>query len=112
MGALGKAGVGVFGIAQSLELLEDMKPEEASYRVTADTDYAVYVEFGTKSQEAQPFMRRATNQAMRNAGSYMEEADDVDEFVELLAENIAERAERNAPVDTGTLQNSITVEQL
>jgi hypothetical protein len=42
----------------------------------------------------------------------MAEADSIDEFVEMLAESIAEKAEDNAPVDTGTLQNSIRVEQL
>lgn len=112
MGALGKAGIGIFGLSQTLDMLDGMKPESASYRVTADTDYAVYVEFGTKSQEAQPFMRRATNKAMRDADTLLEDADDVDEFVSLLAENIAENAEGNAPVDTGTLQGSIEVEKL
>lgn len=112
MGALGKAGVGIFGISETMEMLEDAKPEEATYRVSAETDYAVYVEFGTKSQEAQPYMRRATNQTMREAGKHMEDAEDVDEFVSNLAEAIAERARDNAPVDTGTLRDSITVTEL
>lgn len=112
MGALGKTGIKVLGFTSTIEMLDDMKPETATYRVKADTDYAVYVEFGTKSQEAQPFMRRAVNQTMRNSDTIMSNADDINEFVRLLAERIADNADSNAPVDTGKLQNSITVEEL
>jgi len=112
MGALGKAGVGLFGLSEAVDMLEDAKPETASYRVSADTDYAVYVEFGTKSQEAQPFMRQAVRKTLREAESIFDDADDIDEFVRLLAEKIADRAETNAPVDTGKLKNSITVEKI
>jgi len=57
-------------------------------------------------------MRPALNQAMRNGDRYMAEADDVDEFVELLAEEVADTAQDRAPVDTGTLRDSITVEEV
>jgi len=113
MGALGRTGLSLYGMNETLELLDGMKPDDsATYRVQADTDYAVYVEFGTKNMSAQPYMRPAVNQTMRNAGKHADDADDVDEFVEILAEEIASKARDRAPVDTGKLQNSITVEKL
>lgn len=102
----------VDGIESTKAMLETKKPDTAKYRVTADTEYAVYVEFGTRYMEAQPFMRPAVNQTMRNAGKYAEDANDTDEFVESIAEAIANKAERKAPVDTGRLQNSIEVRKL
>lgn len=112
MGALGKAGVAVLGFNEVTDMLEAAKPETASYRVSAQTDYAVYVEFGTKKDAAQPYMRPATNQVMRNAGVYAEDADSTDEFVENVANAIADKAADRAPVDTGTLQDSITAEKI
>lgn len=112
MGALGNTGIGIVGLSSTIDMLEDAKPETASYRVSAETDYAVYVELGTKNMKAQPYVRPAVRQVMRNAGVYADEADDTDEFVELLAEAIAEKARSNAPVDTGELSDSITVEEL
>lgn len=113
MGALGKAGIGLIGLSATQDMLENAKPDDtATYRVSAETDYAVYVEMGTRNMEAQPYMRPAVNQTMRNAGSYAAQADSNDEFVELLAEAIADKARDKAPVDTGTLRDSITVEKL
>lgn len=105
-------GVDASGIKEAKTMLEDAKPETASYRVSAQTDYAVYVEFGTKYMEAQPFMRPATNQVMRNAGMYAKKADSTDEFVRELAEAIADKAADRAPVDTGRLKRSITAEKI
>jgi hypothetical protein len=102
----------ISGINSTKQKLENAKPETTSYRVTADTDYAVYVEFGTKSQSAQPFMRQAVNQVMRDADSIAESAESTDDLVETLAEEIADEARDNAPVDTGKLRNSIEVREL
>lgn len=112
MGALGKAGIALLGYDAMLDSLEAAKPSEATYRVSASTDYAVHVEFGTKHSPAQPYMRPAVNQVMRNSERYAGGADDTDELVENLAEAIAEKARGKAPVDTGKLRDSITVEEL
>lgn len=109
---LKNAGINVVGMTATLDSLEDMKPSEAQYRVSASTDYAVYVEFGTKHMPAQPYLRPAVNETMRQADRLAGEADSTDEFVELIAESIAEKARGQAPVDTGRLKNSITVEEL
>jgi len=110
--AFKNADVDIDGVALTVSRLEAMKPEEASYKVSAKTDYAVYVEFGTKFMQAQPYMRPAVNQTMREADVYANRADSVDEFVELLAEAIADKARTRAPVDTGKLKNSIEAEKL
>lgn len=112
MGALGDAGVKLLDYAATVDALESAKPAEATYRVSASTDYAVHVEFGTKHAPAQPYMRPAVNQVMRNAERYASSADDTDELVESIAEAIADKARGKAPVDTGTLRDSITVEEL
>lgn len=113
MGALGKTGIRLIGLHETQEMLEGMKLDDsATYRVKADTDYAVYVEFGTRNMPAQPYMRPAVNQTMREADRYIDKADSMDEFVEMLANKIADRAQDRAPVDTGTLRDSITVEKL
>jgi len=101
------------GYDATMDMLEGMKPDDTvTYRVSAETDYAVHVEMGTKNMEAQPYMRPATNQVMRNAGKHAQNADNMDEFVENLANAIAEKARADAPVDTGWLQDSITVTKL
>lgn len=110
--AFNNANVEIDGIATTVANLERAKPETAAYRVSADVDYAIYVEFGTKFAQAQPYLRPAVNQTIRNADSLAARANSVDELVELLAESIAEKAQGNAPVDTGKLQNSIKVEEL
>lgn len=104
--------IDISGIDSAQAALEEAKPQEAEYRVNAGTSYAVYVEFGTKHMEAQPFLRPAVNQTMREAESIFEDSDDVDEFVEALAERIQEHAKESVPVRTGRLKRSITVEEL
>lgn len=104
--------IDVDGVDETQAMLEESKPETAAYRVSANTDYAVYVEFGTKYMEAQPYLRPAVHQTMRNASTYAKQSDSVDEFVESLAEEAAKKARKKAPVDTGRLRDSITVEKL
>jgi len=112
--AFTNVGVKVLQFNAATDTLESMKPSgDATYRVIADTDYAVYVEFGTKNMAAQPYLRPAVNQALRESGSLWEQSDgDIDEFVEKFADKVAENAQDNAPVDTGTLRDSIRVEQV
>lgn len=105
--------VDVSGISQTAEMLEQSKPEgSAEWRVHADTDYAVYVEFGTSKMEAQPYLRPAARRAMRNIDSLAEDADSVNELVENIAIAIEDEAQERAPVDTGRLRNSIHAERI
>ena len=105
--------IDVDGLAGVLDTLEEVKPDgNTTWQVGSDVEYAVYVEYGTSKMKAQPYLRPAVNQTMREADVYAARADDVDEFVELLAKSVEEKATTRAPVDTGRLQRSITAERI
>lgn len=106
--------VDVDGLDGVLTSLEEEKPDSnrTTWQVGTDVEYAVYVEYGTRHMEAQPYLRPAFNQTMREADKYAARADDVDEFVELLAESVEEKAKERAPVDTGRLKKSIEAEKI
>lgn len=111
--AFKNADVEIDGLSTTLTALESTKPDgDATWQVGTDVEYAVYVEYGTKHMEAQPYLRPALNQTMREADALAEQADDVDELVELIAESVAAKAKDKAPVDTGTLMNSIEAERI
>lgn len=82
------------------------------YVVGTNVEYSVYVEFGTSSMQAQPYLRPAVERAVRSMDSIIDGAESGQEIAERLALEIEAEATREAPVDTGTLQNSITAERL
>lgn len=82
------------------------------YRVGTNVEYAVYVEFGTASQQAQPYLRPAAEQAVAELDQIADDADSADELVEQLALKIEEYAKERAPVDTGKLRASISAKKV
>jgi hypothetical protein len=82
------------------------------YVVGSNVSYSIHVEFGTSSMQAQPYLRPAVERAVRSLDSIVDGVDSPQEIAERLALEIEQRATREAPVDTGTLQNSITAERL
>lgn len=106
------SGITMTGIGGVMDALDYDGFGTAEYRVGTNVEYAVYVEFGTSSQEAQPYLRPAVEQAVAELDSIADNADSVDELVEILALKIESYAKERAPVDTGTLRNSITATQL
>lgn len=84
----------------------------ARYVVGTNAKYAIYVEYGTSSNRAQPYLRPAVESGVSNLDSIANDADSPQELAEALALRIEEEAKREAPVDTGNLQNSITAERL
>lgn len=85
--------------------------EASNGRVTwiigSDLEYAVYVEFGTSLQEAQPFLRPAVIEVASNPEKYVAPAKSLEGFVRNVAQAIKRVAKDKAPVDTGALENSI-----
>jgi len=79
--------------------------------VSAETEYAVYVEFGTVHMEAQPYLRPAVTQTLRELPAIAHDTDGPDELVNEIARRIADRMRDKVPVDTGQLKRSITVEE-
>lgn len=106
--------IDVDGLSGVLTTLEGVKPDNktTAWEVGSDVEYSIYVEYGTSKMQAQPYLRPAVNQTMREADKYLARADDVDEFIELLAKSVEEKATARAPVDTGRLKRSITAEKI
>lgn len=82
---------------------------DANPVIIADTRYAVYVEYGTKFMDAQPYMRPALRYAAARAPQYAVQADSAERFAELVAEDAKEYAKSIVPVDTGYLRSQIDV---
>jgi len=104
-------GTALRGFDAVMDMLQYDEFGTVQATVSAETDYAVYVEFGTYKDEAQPYLRPAVNQTLRELPEIMQSADDEEELVNEIANRIADRMRDEVPVDTGQLKNSITVEE-
>jgi hypothetical protein len=60
---------------------------------------------------AQPYLRPAAERAMAKADRFADESNSADELVEKLALQVEREAKELAPVDTGTLRNSISAQR-
>ena len=106
-------GARMLGVASLLNSVDDITSKwdsKASGRTTANTEYAIFVEWGTSRMAAQPYMRPAAEQVARRVGSMANQADGIDDLVRMVCEEIRDTAKRIVPVDTGKLQASIRVE--
>lgn len=86
--------------------------EAAGWIIGTNVEYSIYVEFGTSSQPAQPYLFPAAKEVLASAGKYWAASNDMDDFVKKLAFAIEARAKTRCPVDTGRLMNSIEAEKL
>lgn len=105
-------GISMLGFDGVMEALDYDGFGTKEYRVGTNVEYAVYVEFGTSRMEAQPYLRPAVEQAVTEMDTIADSADSPDELVEQLALRIEELAKKRAPVDTGTLRNSIEAQRV
>ena len=106
------AGITMLGFDGVMDALDYDGFGTKEYRVGTDVEYAVYVEFGTASNEAQPYLRPAVEQALSEMDRVADRADSPEELVEELALRVEELAKKRAPVDTGTLRNSIEAQRV
>lgn len=102
---------GATALASGLTQLKD-KAGEATWVVGTNTEYAVYVEFGTSRMAAQPYLRPAVERAKRESERIFKRADSIDAAVRSLALLIEKDAKRRCPVDTGNLRASIRAEKV
>lgn len=112
---MSNSGIDILGYASVIEDLDDVRDAVSTteqWKVGTNVEYAVYVEFGTSDQAAQPYLRPAARSALRDFDSVVGSVDDADELVEELALRIEEKAKDRAPVDTGNLRRSIEAERL
>jgi len=104
------AGISISGISTVMSTLDYDGFGTVAYRVGTNVEYAIYVEFGTSSNQAQPYLRPAVEQAMAEIDQIS--WDSPEELVEKLALRIESYAKDNTPVDTGNLQGSIKAERV
>ena len=104
---------GLSAVESTLDGVEEQWGNAPTWVVGTNVEYAVHVEFGTSSQEAQSHLRDAVKQTMRSdADRLADEASSADELIEMIAHTIERRTKELAPVDTGTLKASYKAERV
>ena len=85
-----------------------------TYTIADGVEYGIYQEFGTRRMAAQPFLIPAFEDAIKSLpeaiGQAVERGVDVNKVLRKAAFDIQGNAQKRAPVDTHTLQNSLHVE--
>lgn len=101
----------VLGVDAAIDAVESTREAVGgsdAWVVGVGAEYAAYVEFGTSTNPAQPYLFPATRHVMRTRlDEFGRRANTVEELVEMLALAIEAEAKRRAPVDTGNLRASI-----
>lgn len=84
---------------------------EAVYAVGTPIEYGVHQEFGTSFHAPQPYLRPAVEQTQREMEGILGGTDSFDGSLAEMAKRVRDRARSNAPVETGTLRDSIRMER-
>lgn len=106
------ARMNLIGMENVLGALDYEEFGSARYVVGSNVEYAIFVEYGTSQNQAQPYLRPAVERAVRSIEQSISISESPDEIAQRLALEIEAEAKREAPVDTGNLQNSITAQKL
>lgn len=107
------AGMSLSGYGPTKRAFEQLRDEfggdngDAVYVVGTNVEYAAYVELGTSSQEAQPYLFPAAKRVARDPARHVGEVQNLDDFIRQVALAIEREAKKRAPVDTGNLRSSI-----
>lgn len=94
------------------ELAETFSGSSNGYRVATNVEYAPFQEFGTASQSGTPHFRPGADATEAKMAQLATQADDLDEWVRLVAFQWEREVKTRSPVDTGTLRNSWAAESL
>lgn len=104
---VGMSLLGAADVIDSFQYLLGKFESPADWVVGTNVKYSLYVEFGTSSQKAQPYLRPALAKVKRNIGRIVSSASSLNEALRNAALAIEAEAKRLVPVDTGTLKGSI-----
>jgi hypothetical protein len=103
-------------LREDLEDLEDDYTGGGAWTVGTAVNYSVFVEFGTRHMQAQPFVRPAVEELQaRGVDGFIDdhtqtsvgEIGDIEGVVRAVAFALERRVKELAPVDTGTLRASV-----
>jgi len=111
-------GIGLRGLSdleQEFLRREERWAVDADYVVGTAVEYAVYVNYGTRDQDPQPFFTSTLAEARADLGAFvarhtdttLEAITSAQELVQTIAFALERVMKQRAPVDTGTLRASI-----
>ena len=106
------AGISMLGINGVISALDYESFGTRKYRVGTNANYAIHVEFGTSSNQAQPYLRPAVETTVAEFDDIADSASSPDELVQKFALRVEKYAKENAPVDTGNLRGSISAQRI
>lgn len=112
--------LGFNNLMKALGEIQTQVTETGVFVVGTNASYGAFVEFGTSSQSAQPFLIPAAREAQRNPAAYIQkhtgtsidQLESTKEVVKVLALAIERDAKERAAVDVGNLKASITSAEL
>lgn len=108
MANLGMSAGGFSAAVNAFKAVKSGWNGDTRYIVAVGAEYGAYVEFGTSSNAAQPYLFPAAETVLQSEfDRHAENADNVDDLVRQLALAMEREAKSNAPVDTGNLRSSI-----
>jgi len=105
---------GASELQASFEELEARAEDPDTFVVGTNTEYAVYLEFGTRKMQPYPFFRPAINQFKANPKDFItdntgytdiEEIPTADALVEAVAAALQTKMEANASADSSAMRS-------
>jgi hypothetical protein len=108
-------GTSLSGVGQTMQLLSSVEARfgsDAVYVVGPTAEYGVYVERGTSRMEPQPYIEPAVRSVQSDLDEITDGLVGTDEMIRAIALEVERRAKKRAPVDTGNLRASISVERV
>jgi len=108
-------GTSLSGFGQTIQLLSRVEARfgsDAVYVVGPTVSYGIHVELGTSKMEPQPYLEPAVRSVQSDLDEITDGLTGTNEMVRAIALEIQRRAKKRAPVDTGALRASISVERV
>lgn len=110
------AGMELIGAGAFLDGLDDMRDtftqDSDGYRLGTAVEYADEQEFGSSAQPGTPHLRPGMDATRAQLGRIWSQSSGIDEWMRLVALRWEAETKSRAPVDTGNLRNSYSVEEL
>jgi hypothetical protein len=103
---------GIASVETTINETQDDWSGDSGYRVFSNVEYAIYQEYGTRYQSGTPHVRPGADAAKARLGQFAAQADGLEDFLRRSALFMQSEIKREAPVDTGKLRASYTLQRL